>query len=230
MITINDIMYRIYRNPLLQNVRKVDIVEDIKTVLKLLNVPVHLEEKRIVLNVQEYRAKIPKDLHQVKSVIAMNLNGQRRRLRASSDIRVEHQGTSRDSMVSTATYKVVPGWLYADFKSGDVEVIYTGFTLDPEGYPLIPDNESLLLAIEGYVKVNYFTVLVETGHMAFGILERAEQQYNWYMGQASNSMDMPTSEETESLFNALIRLIPDRDSFETNDKFRSNKEILRDHG
>lgn len=229
MITINDIMYRIYRNPLLQNVSKGDIVEDIKTVLKLLDVPVHLEEKRIVINVQEYRAKIPSDLHKVKSVMAMNVGGNQVRLRHSSDIRVEHQGEFRDRIASTATYKVVPGWIYTDFKSGDVEVIYTGFTLDSDGYPLIPDNESLLLAIEGYVKVNYFTVLVEMGHMAMGILERAEQQYNWYMGQASNSMDMPTSEETESLFNALIRLIPDRTSFETNNKFRSNKEILRDH-
>jgi len=229
MITINDIMYRVYRNPLLQNVRKVDIVEDIKSVLKLLNVPVHLEEKRIVINVQEYRAILPKDLHQVKHVIAMNVGGYQRRLRHSSDIRVEHQGEFRDKIVSTATYKVVPGWLYTDFKSGDVEVIYTGFTLDPDGYPLIPDDESLLLAIIAFVKVNYFTTLVEMGHMAMGILERAEQQYNWYMGQASNSLDMPTSEETESLFNALIRLIPDRDSFETNDKFRSNKEILKNH-
>lgn len=230
MVTINDIMYRVYRNPLLQNVRKVDIVEDIKTVLKLLDVPVHLKEKRIVINVQEYRAILPKDLHKVKSVIAMDLGGQQQRLKHSSDIRIEHQGEFRDKLASTATYKVVPGWLYADFKSGDVEVIYTGFTLDAEGYPLIPDNESLLLAIEGYIKVNYFTTLVETGHMAMGILERAEQQYNWYIGQASNSLDMPTSEETESLFNALIRLVPDRNSFDTNDKYRSNKEILRNHG
>ncbi len=229
MITIDDIMYRIYRNPLLQNVRKVDIVEDIKTVLKLLDVPVHLEEKRIILNVQEYRVKTPKDLHQVKSVMAMNVAGYQKRLRVSSDVRVEHQGKYRDSFMSTATYKVVPGWLYTDFKSGDIEVIYTGFTLDASGYPLIPNNESLLLAIEGYVKVNYFTMLVELGHMNMAILERAEQQYNWYIGQASNSMDMPTAEETESLFNALIRLIPDRTSFETNDKFRSNKEILKNH-
>jgi len=230
MITVEDIMYRVYRNPILQNVRKVNIVEDIKTVLRLLDVPAHMEEKRIVVFVEEYRAKLPKDLHKVKVVTAMNVGGVTKRLKPSSDTRIEHQGKYRDQFLSTTTYKVVPGWIYTDFKSGDIEIIYTGFSTDASGLPLIPDNESLILAILGYIKVQYFLERVETGELSMAILERAEQQYNWYIGQASNSLDMPTSDETESLFNALIRLIPDRNSFDTNDKFRSNKEILRNHG
>jgi len=230
MVTINDILFRIYRNPLLRNVRKIDVVEDIKSVMELLDIPASMEEKRVVLTVQEYRVVTPKDLHVVKYVMAMNLNGVSQRLRSSSDDRIQHQKVYRDQLASTATYKVVPGWIYTDFASGDIEVVYTGITMDDSGFPLIPKNESLLKAIENYVKTQYFTMLHEMGHISIEALERAEQQYAFYAGQTSNSFSMPTPDETESLFNALVRLIPDRDSFDTNFKFGSNKENLVNHG
>ena len=230
MVTISDILFRVYRNPLLQNVRKVDVVDHVKAVLKLLNISATFEEKSMVLTVIDFRVKLPKELHMLKSVTAINSNGVPGiRLKTSSDDRVLQQHSLPDNKPTTVTYKHVPGWLYTDFEMGDVEIIYTAFQVDGSGFPMIPDNESLLLAIENYIKVQYFTILVETGHMSAAILDRADQQYAWYIGQASNYFDTPNANETESIFDAIVRLVPDRDAYFTNFKYDSNTEKLVNH-
>ncbi len=230
MVTISDILFRVYRNPILQNVRKVDVVDHVKAVLKLLRVPATFEEKSIVLTINNFRVILPKDLYLLKSVNAMKANDVPGiRLKSSSDDRILQQHVRPDDKPTTVTYKHVPGWIYTDFEEGEIEVIYSAFQVDESGFPLIPDNESLLLAIENYIKVRHFTILVETGHLTDKVLDRAEQQCDWYMGQASNSFDIPTEDEAESLFDAIVRLIPDRDAFFTNFKYNSNTEKLVDH-
>lgn len=227
MLTVNDIIYRIYENPLLQNVRKSDIVTHIKSVIKLLDLPATFEEKRIVVNIQEYRARIPKDLYEIKSVMAMNYGGAQVRVRASSDDRVQQQNEFRGSRTTTIAYKIVPGYIYTEFQSGDIELIYTAFSTDEKGFPLIPDEESLVLAIENYIKVRHFTILFENKQLSENILNRAEQQYSWYIGQAANKFTTPTPEQTESLLNAFVRLIPNRKAIEDNFKFNSVPENIR---
>jgi hypothetical protein len=135
-------------------------------------------------------------------------------------------GRSQNSS-NTITYKHVPGWLYFDFETGRVEVIYSVFMVDDNGFPLLPDNESLILAIENYIKFKYFTVLFEVGRISEKALDRAETQYTWYMGQASNSFSTPTEDEAETIFSAICRLVPDRDAFFTNFKYNSNTEHLK---
>lgn len=230
MISINDILFRVYRNPVLKNVRKVDVVEYTKSLIRLLNIPITYESKSIVLSIKDFRAILPKELKDIKGVYAMTSNGKAGiRIKASTENRIQHTGTIEDAKGEGIAYKHVPGWIYTEFKEGDIEIIYTAFRVDENNFPLLPENESLILAIENYIKVQYFTILVETGHMSVQVLERAEQQYNWYVGQASNSFDTPTEEEAESILNGLIRLMPDRDAFFTDFKYSSNTEKLRTH-
>jgi len=231
MTTLNDILFRVYRNPLLQNVRKVDVVDSVKAVLSLLNIPATFEEKRVQLTIKEFRAVLPKELFKIRAVNPITSAGDVGfRMKPSTDDRILHYNKTKTAPQVQLTYKEVPGWIYVDFKEGEVEVIYTAFQVDESGFPLLPKSESLLLAIENYIKVQYFTILVETGHLSDAILSRAERQCDWYMGQTANSFDTPTEDEAESIFDAIVRLVPDRDAFFTNFKYNSNTEKLVNHG
>ena len=230
MVTLDDILFRVYRNPLLQNVRKVDVVDHVKAVLKLLDIPATFKKESRILKIEGFRCILPNNLYKLEGVNAVNSAGVPGiRLKPSSDARIQHQGERSDKKPTTVTYKHVPGWIYTDFEEGEIEIIYTAFQVDNSGFPMIPDNESLLLAIENYIKVQYFTILVETGHMSSTILDRADQQYAWYIGQASNDFDTLSMEETQSLFDAIIRLVPDRNAFFNNFKYSSNTEKLINH-
>ena len=230
MISINDILFRVYRNPILKNVRKVDVVEYTKSLINLLHIPITYEEKSIKLKIVDYRAILPKELKNVRGVSMVSSTGDIGiRVKASTDQRVQHNRKTTDVKADAIAYKWVPGWIYTEFKAGEVEVIYEAFRLDTNGFPLLPDNESLLLAIENYIKVQYFTILVETGHMTMAILEKAEQQYSWYAGQATQYFDTPTEDEAENIVSALTNLLPAGDAFFTNFKYSSNIENLRTH-
>jgi len=229
MISVDQFIYRIYENPLLRDVRKSDIVEHIKTVLRLLNVPATMVDKRVVVNVQNYRAVLPADAYQVKSVMAMDVGGRMKVLTAGMDRRMKFQGELRDTQTSSVTYQFVPGYIYADFESGDIEVIYRGYQVDSNGSPMIPDEISLLLAMENYIKVRQFTIGVELGTINQNALRAAEQQYHWYMGQAANKFTLPTMEEAESLYNSIATLIPRREEHSTNYKYTGLGEVLRRH-
>jgi hypothetical protein len=230
MLDFNKILYTIYRNPLLKHVSKSDIYDDVLTLVKLLGIPATFETKTITEKVKEFRAPLPKNIHNLIAVNSYKRNGNfTTRLKPSSDDR-GLKNTKRSKQSTTiATYKQVPGFLYFDFKEGEVEITYKGFMVDNAGFPLLPDSASLLLAIVNYVKVNYFTVLVETNMLAGATLEKAEQQYNWYAGQVSNEFGTPSEEEAEVLIDSIARLLPDRNAYFTNFKFNGNTEIIKDH-
>lgn len=226
-ISMNDFIFRIYENPILQNISRNTIILHVKSVVKMLNIPAILEEKRAILNVINYRVKVPSDVYMIKSVMAPNVAGKNKRLISSQDDRIQMQHEYRDKFLSAAQYKHVGDFIYADFESGEIEIIYTAYTVDNEGLPLIPDVESLILAMENYIKVRHFTVAVETGNMAAHILDRAEMQYEWYMAQAHNELYTPTPEETESLSNAIMTLLPRTMEHDSNFKFAGVPEVLK---
>lgn len=231
MLTMNDILYRVYANPILRNVRKVDVVDHVKSLTKLLNIPATFVEKSVNLHIKGFRAPLPQDLYKILGVTSLDTPGGTPgvRLKSTADSRIQHNRDNPSSYPTNVTYKEVPGLIYMDKEEADIEVIYTAFNVDENGFPLLPDNESLLKAIENYIKVQYFTILVETGHMPDKVLDRAEKQYEWYVGQATNSFATPTEDEAETIFDAIVRLIPNRDSFFVNFKYDSNTETLVNH-
>jgi len=188
-----------------------------------------MTEGRAVVNVQNYRTRVPNDIYKLKSVMALNVGGHLKRLVSSQDDRIQMQTEYRDNHLSAAQYKYVGDFIYTDFESGELEIIYTAYAVDSEGLPVIPAVESLIYAIENFIKVRHFTVAVETGAMSSSILDRAEMQYEWYLAQASNELYTPTPEDVESLSNAIMTLLPRTQDHATNFKFAGLPEVLKRH-
>jgi len=228
MLTIDHLMARLYRNPLLQNVPLYDIVDHLKDFIRLIHLPSKTISKTITLEVKEFRAILPNDLISVKSVKLINGSGDKIRIPVSTEDSIEHlrDNNTLGNFSSTYSYKVVLPYIYFDVEEGSAEIIYTGIHVDEKGYPILPDIPSLAMAFENFVKLQYFTVLVENNQLSENSLARAEQQYNWYFGQAERELEQFTEDKAESLMNQLIRLLPDRDAFYSDFKFNSNKENL----
>jgi len=229
MISIKEVIYRIYANPIMRNMERSDVVTSIKTILRLIGVPGSLTQKSIVLEILEGRATLPKDLMNIVSVVLQDTNGNAIRVRASTDDNIQVNHTKADTQIPAITYQRAHDYLYTDFQEGTVRVVYNGIAMDKDGYPEIPDNESLLMAIENYVKFRYFTGLFENGFIGEGVLDRAETQYLFYVGQVSNDFDMPSEDGIESLINSIATLIPNRDAIDSNFKFQGIPQHLKAH-
>ncbi len=236
MISIGEIIYRIQEHPLLKSVKKSDIVNHVKTVIELIGVPGLKKEVRVVLLVADYRVKLPEDfLERVASRAIVDSSAIKVNMTHNTDdfavynkkiaeeIESENITTLNETLFS---HKIVNGYLYTDFVQGEVELIYRAYEVDENGWPMIPKNESVVLAIENYIKSRYFGILADMNANYERAYQRAEQQYTWYIAQATTSLINIDPVEAEALGSRLIRMIPISDSFYTNDKYSSQPERL----
>lgn len=228
MISIGEIIYRIHENPLLVNVRTSDTVNHVKTVIELVGVPGLKQDKLIVLDIIEYRAQLPEDFLNRVSVRMINGND-RIVLTSMTD---EFGKFNRELYNSDEepgyefTHKIADGYIYTDFKEGKIELLYKAYACDENGWPMIPRNESLVLAIENYIKARYYGILADQNANFERAYQRAEQQYNWYVAQATTSLTMLDPVEAQALGEMLVRLISIKDNFYSNFKYAGQPERL----
>lgn len=209
-ISLREIIYRLKRHPLLANVEIADIAYDAIDVINLVGAPLIYESKLAVLDVAEFRTELPCDLLYTLSVGKVTEQGLISPLSSTTSTRAGNQACANNAggtVTELQTYSVKRGYMYFDFEEGQIEVNYKAVALDSDGFPMIPDNVSIIKAIENYVKIQHFTIKVDMGEMSERPLQRAEQDYYWFVGQAQGSFLMPDIDEMESIKNSLIRII-----------------------
>ena len=232
MVSIGEIIFRIGEHPLLKNVKKSDIVTHVKTVIELIGVPALYTEKTVKLLIKNYRAKLPDDFRNRISVRVI-YQGQKRVLthdmndfKSGVPMINETKETDGNFEETMFTHYISNGYLYVDFQEGEVELAYRAYAQDENGWPMIPKNESLILAIENYIKARYFGILADMNANYERAYQRAEQQYTWYVQQAHNSMLQLDPVEAKALAERIFRMVPTVDSFYTNDKYSGQPEQM----
>ena len=208
-ISLREVIYRLKRHPLLASVEVGDIAYDALDVLKLIAAPLIYPSKFELLTVTEFRAELPCDMLSIISAGKVNADFVSPLTKDTSNRAGNHGCVSIAGGNSTdlQTYSIKRGYIYFDFEDGQVEINYKGIALDADGYPMIPDNTSVIKAIENYVKINHFGIKVDLGEMPAHGLQRAEREYAWYVGQAQGALTLPDVDEMESIKNSLIRII-----------------------
>jgi hypothetical protein len=113
-----------------------------------------------------------------------------------------------DEYTIVGTYEKI---LRFSFKEGQVVVPYTRTALDSDtGYPLVPDNISLITAVVYYVKWKMAEVLEYSGRAgATQLAEKSEQRWLKYVKQAKNSLSMPQGiDKYQNMLESSHQMIP----------------------
>lgn len=106
------------------------------------------------------------------------------------------------------TYKLQGECIFTSTKDVMLEIAYRAFAVDEEGLPLIPDNTSFLRGLENYIKLQWFTVLFDTGRIPANVLENTQREYDWAVGDAQSEFSRLTLDKAETLFNSFKTLLP----------------------
>lgn len=227
MMSIGEIIYRIQENPLLQAVRKSDIVNHVKTVIELIGVPGLKEEKLVQLTIADYRAQLPSDFLTRKSVRVINGSQKIVLINMTDEFGKFDKELIGDAPADKLyTHRIVNGFIYTDFKEGEIELVYLAYHTDEQGWPMIPRNESVVLAIENYIKARYFRILADNNASFERAWAEADKQYCWYLAQATSSMLTLDLVEAQTLAAAIVRLVPHKDDKYTNYKYEGQPERL----
>lgn len=125
------------------------------------------------------------------------------------------------------TYKQQGDYIFTSFGSGLIEVAYKTLYTDDDGVIMIPVNSSLSKAVEAYIKQEHFRGLFEIDKINRAVLEKAESEYTWYIGQAQNSIMNVSLDERQSISNAAAKLMWNEDYGADGFKNLGDKEYLR---
>lgn len=201
------IMDRLTRNELLRDIPFETVVDYAVEFIKIVGAPPSFLEKTALVEIDQYRGQLPCDFYEMIQVrTAEPHNEHPHAFRYSTD---SFHMSPRKPKWSDLTYKIQGTCIFTSLKKGMVEIAYRAIGVDEEGYPLIPDNGSYDKALELYIKVQYFTGLFEQGKITQQVLDRTEQQYTWYVGQAQTDLIRPTVDQMEAISNMWNKLLPD---------------------
>ena len=228
-ISIKNLMSRLLRNPLMNDLNDSDAASYIADALRLIEAPLAFEEKVEYIDIVDYRGELPCDIiyiqqtQKVKEVIdrvnpqsGYNHNYGYESMRYATDTfhvdivaddSPDLQKNSSTSLDYDNTYKVQSNLIYTSFREGKVRMSYRGLMLDDEGFPMIPDNVKVEKAIENHIKYEYYTILWEMGKISDKVYNKVCQERDWYIGGANTSLQLQTLDQAESMKAMLTRTI-----------------------
>lgn len=244
-VSLGRLMWRILKNPLAAEMSYEEGAEYALEFIRLLGAPVAYEQKTEKMELQMHKAELPCDIIMINGIRYFDTNDLESchnmhpiALREATNIYhqdpLEHipQEDSDFSVRSNHrhlefTYSIQKGILFTSPRDGVVEISYKGIATDEDGYPLIPDNEKVLLGLEYYVLSRYLEPIWLMGKITDKAFEYIQQKRYFYMPAASTSLQMPSVDGMASLMNSINRLVLSNTSHETFFKKMGEKERIR---
>lgn len=217
-ISIKEVLSRILRHPLLQDVSLEQAIQYTIDFMYIFGFPSMYNDKEVTLKIEDYRTLLPCDLISIIQIKDNNTNSCLRYMTNSFDDKNED-----------LTYKTQGNILYTSFKNGEVTLSYKSIAVDENGYPLLIDNPLFLKTLELYIKKEIFTILFDMNKINSNVLQNTQQQYAWSAGQLQSEFIMPSLNEMESIKNSFCNLIQRVHSFESGFKYHGNKSIFKKH-
>lgn len=200
-------MDRLTRHPLLEDIPFETVVDYAVDFIRIVGTPPSFLEKTQEIEIKDYRGVLPCDFYQIIQARVVDGDGKMGAFRYSTDS--FHMSPTKPKH-GGLTYKIQGSCIITSIPDGKIEIAYEALPIDDDGYPLIPDNSSYSRALELYIKVQWFTVLFDTGKISPQVLSNTQQQYAWAVGQAQTDLIRPTIDQMETISNMWNKLLPDR--------------------
>lgn len=201
-------MDKLTRHPLLADISFETVVDYTVDFIRIVGTPKSFLEKTEEIEIKNYRGVLPCDFYQMIQIrtVECNNNKHSHSFRYSTDS--FHMSDNKPKR-SDLTYKIQNNVIITSIENGIIEIAYKAMPIDDEGYPLIPDNSTYSRALESYIKLQWFTILFDTGKISPQVLNNTQQQYAWHVGQAQTDLIRPTIDEMQSITNMYNKFLPD---------------------
>lgn len=203
-ISLDTIMNRLLRHPMLEDITMESVIDYTVDFIKILGAPNSLLEKTSVIDIEDYRGKLPDDFYSMIQVRDLKMHKGSYYIYSTDSFHM-----SPYSGDCSLTYKLQGMCIFTSVKDTKIEIAYRAMAMDTMGLPLIPDNSSYLRALESYIKLQYFTIMFDMGKIPSNIYQNAKQQYAWNVGQAQSDMAMLSIDQMESLTNMISKHLPE---------------------
>lgn len=230
------ILWRVLKNPLCQDLTYEEAAEYALEYIRLLGAPMAYIDKTEPLQLKMYKAELPCDILNIRGVRYSNCTfptGDAIAMRYASNIyhtnndEFSNFDGYRDGIIGEYTYIVQKGIIITSKCDGYVEISYKGIALDEDGYPLVPDDEKVVLGMEYYIMHRYLEPLWMMGKITDKVFEYIQQKRYWYAGAADASLRSINPDQMETIVNGINRLIVNTTAHQNFYKNLGQKEYIK---
>lgn len=178
------------------------------------------------IEIVDYRALLPSDMFGITGVRDAET---KQRYRRSLDS--YHMAFDAEDDTSFPdhypSYKLQGNFIFTSTKEATLEIAYTSLAVSATGLPLIPDEPSVLLAVEWHIREQIDYRLMRRGSLQQGTMQYTSQQRDWYVGKAQTALLIPDEDEMEAIQNLRLRLRPQLNDWENYFKHTGKVEQRR---
>lgn len=121
-------------------------------------------------------------------------------------------------------YRLNDSYMFTNFETGFVELVYTGFATDDHGLPMIPDNEQFIKAIMWSVIEDVDYRAWRSGSIQERVYQDSARNAAFYIGSAKNQANVPSVDKMEAIKNLLVRTIKKTNLHDTYFKYGNIEE------
>ena len=226
-ISIKEVLSRILRHPLLQDLTLEQVVQYTLDFIGVFGLPKLYQDKEEVIHIEEFRGVLPCDLISINQVKECKSGVCMRSMTDNFMPREHYDKNVGYKVPQELTFKTQGQIVYTSFKTGDILISYKSIPVDKDGFPLLIDNPVFLKALEAYIKREAFTILFDMGKIAPAVLQNTQQQYAFLAGQLQSEFTIPSISEMESIKNSWCTLIQRTSEFTTGFKNNGDKEYIK---
>lgn len=231
-VSLKTILWKVMNHPLANDLTYDIAAEFAIEAIELLGAPLaHIDKVTdphiVTVN---HKAALPADLIQLNGVRLIKSDEYPERdaiaLRYATDI--YHESKLKNTL-EEFTYTIQGGVIYTSFPEACIELSYKALPLDKDGYPLVPGNRKVKMALEYYILYRYLAPLYDIGKITDKAFGRIEQQKLFYMGAAGNDMKLSGIDHLESTMNSINRLLLNSNAHKNFFKGMGDKERIKRH-
>lgn len=224
-VSLKEILWRTMNNPRMSDLSFEDAAEYAIEALDLIGAPLGYEDKvSKPIKITDYKGALPVDLVDVKAIKKDDCDTP---LTYATDMFHSKNGCEECDDLDEYTYTYSNGVIKTSFKDGYIVVSYRALVSDEEGFPLIPDNQKVKLAIRYYIMYMHLEPLYDVGKVTDKVFYRVEQNKNWYMGAAQSSMQIANMDHAEAIANSVNKLLLNRFGHSSSYAGMGKKEIFK---
>lgn len=237
-VSLKQILWQVLSHPLANDLTYDIAAEFAIEGLRLIGAPLIFGDKTTSSNdpnsphlmVSSHKTLLPSDSLEIKGIRLIQNDELPERsaiaLRYASDV---YHNSALKNTLEEFTYTLQNGVIYTSFPEGCIEVSYKALITDKDGFPLVPDNQKVKLALEYYILHRYLAPLYDIGKITDKAFGRIEQNYLWYVGAAQNSMVLQGPDHLETIMNGINRIIVNTNLHSQFYKGQGDKEKLKRH-
>lgn len=197
--SISVVMDNLSVHPLLRDVPVETVARYTIDFMRVMGCPYMFLEKVACVRIRGHRGALPCDYYMINGL--RTSCGEAYEAATATFHEADHDGGGRP------TYKIQGGIVTTSLEDDDAELSYHAIDVDEDGFPTLPDNSVFLRALEAYVKMQWFTILFDTGRIANQVYLNAQQEYCWLAGQCSTEQNRMTLDRLEALSNSMNTLL-----------------------